>query len=142
MAVLVLSHGGLASELLASACKIVARDLEAEGYKALTLDWQDGIQEGISKLTQTLAEFSDHDGILILTDIRGGTPYNVATRFQEPGQVSVLSGVNLPMVVRLGCHGRPTMPVDELVHWLRDKSRSAISIGTRPCEAPNPCEDS
>jgi mannose/fructose-specific phosphotransferase system component IIA len=130
VAVVILSHGGLAPELLASARKIVARKLEH--FVALPLEWQDGIVEGVSKLTQTLAELSNHSGVLVLTDIRGGTPFNVAVRFQEPGKIAVLSGVNLPMVVRLGCHGRPVMPVDELASWLREKSRAAICLGTRP----------
>lgn len=129
--VLILSHGGLAPELLASARKVLGRDLE--GFHALPLDWSDGIEEGAHKVMATLEPYGEDAEVLILTDIFGGTPSNVANRFQEDGRVEVVSGVNLPMVVRLGCLGTQSLPVDQLATWIRDKGRSSICSS---CELP------
>ena len=145
IAVLILTHGGLAPELLTSARKIVARDLE--NFVALALDWEDGLDEGMSKLEPILESLSDYDGVLILTDIFGGTPTNVAARFRDPGRVEVVSGVNLPMVVRLGCLGVRSLPLDQLTTWIRDKGRSSIcsseALPPVPATAStiSPCED-
>lgn len=122
--VLILTHGGLAPELLASARRVVGRDLEH--FVALALDWSDGIDEGVKKVEVELRELDTGSGVLILTDIFGGTPSNIAARFRDPGQVEVVSGVNLPMAVRLGCLGARSLAVGELAAWIRDKGKSSI----------------
>lgn len=73
----------------------------------------------------------DRDGLLILTDIYGGTPSNVALTMRRPGRVEVVSGVNLPMVVRLGCGGESSMSLEERAKWIREKARSSICSGER-----------
>ncbi len=122
--VLILTHGRLAPELLESARRVVARDLEH--FMALPLDWSDGIEEGMAKVEAELRELDTGSGVLILTDIFGGTPSNIASRFRVPGKVEVVSGVNLPMIVRLGCLGSRSLAVDELAKWIRDKGKSSI----------------
>lgn len=121
--VLILTHGGLAPELLAAA-RVISGNLEA--FEALPLDWSDGFDEGHRKVKRVLAHLDNDHGILILTDILGGTPFNVAMAFREPGRVEIISGVNLPMVVRLGCLLNKDMRLSDLTKWIRDKARSSI----------------
>jgi mannose/fructose-specific phosphotransferase system component IIA len=131
--VLIVSHGGLALEVLASAQRVLGRDLEE--FRALPLEWSDGIDEGRRKVSEALQQFGEGATVLILTDIFGGTPSNVANRFLVPGKVEVVSGVNLPMVVRLGCLGSRKLLVEQLAPWIREKGRSSICSSS---ELPRP----
>ncbi len=128
--VLILTHGGLAPELLAAA-RVISGNLEA--FEALPLEWSDGFDEARRKVGDAVSRLDRGQGILILTDILGGTPFNVAMAFHEPGRVEIVSGVNLPMVVRLGCLLNDDMQLSELTTWIRDKGRSSIcSSGELP----------
>ena len=139
--VLILTHGGVAPELLATA-RVISGNLEA--FESLALDWSDGFDVAHGKVGRVLRGLDQGQGILILTDILGGTPFNVAMAFREAGQVEIVSGVNLPMVVRLGCLVSDEMPLTELTRWLRDKGRSSICSSDdlpRANPGPEPCED-
>ncbi len=121
--VLILTHGRLAPELL-SAARVISGNLET--FEALPLEWSDNFEEAHSKVKGVLGRLDNGQGTLIFTDILGGTPFNVAMAFREPGRVEVVAGVNLPMVVRLGCLLKDDMPLSELTSWIRDKGRSSI----------------
>ena len=139
--VLILTHGGLAPELLAAA-RIISGNLEE--FEALPLDWSDGFEEAHGKVGRLVRRLDRGDGVLILTDILGGTPFNVAMAFREPGRIEIVSGVNLPMVVRLGCLVSDDMALSELTGWLRDKGRSSICSSDDLPRANPPsetCED-
>lgn len=71
----------------------------------------------------------DGGGLLILTDIYGGTPNNLALTLRQPGRVEVVSGVNLPMVVRLGCGNVSDRSLEELAEWIGGKARTSICWG-------------
>ena len=123
--ILILTHGRMAIELLAAASKIAG---ELERFEALTLDWDEAVEEARRKVEASVERLDSGDGVLILTDIFGGTPSNIAMQLAEPDRVEVVSGVNLPMVVRLGCQRSswPAMPLDEMTSWIEDKGKSSI----------------
>jgi PTS system mannose-specific IIA component len=140
---LILSHGSLADELLAAA-RTISGDLE--GFGSLSLDWSDGFDEAKSRIQEALERLDQGDGVLVLTDMFGGTPCNVALTFLEPGKVEIVTGVNLPMVVRLACRGKREKPVQEVARWLREKGRTSICLASdvqaeRCCATPIPCAD-
>ena len=138
--ILILSHGGLAKELLASASTI-SGDIPA--CEALTLGWRDSVEEARSKIGAVLPRLDQGDGVLILTDMYGSTPSNVAQGFRQEGRIEVVAGVNLPMVVRLGCMTTQAMPLAEMAVWIRDKGRSSICGASSACVAPElDCEES
>lgn len=140
--VLILTHGGLARELL-SAARVISGNLET--FAALPLEWSDGFDEAHRKVSEVLDRLDGQHGTLIFTDILGGTPFNVAMAFREPGRVEVVSGVNLPMIVRLGCLLTDDMSVNDLARWIRDKGRSSICSSDDLPRAETrlvPCEDS
>jgi len=123
---LILTHGGVARELLAAVEEIAGAQ---QSFAALSLDWDDDCDVAEAKIGEALGRFSDVDGVLILTDTYGGTPCNIAMSFREPGRVEVLSGVNLPMVMRLACmNTRESMDVGELAHWLETKGKQSICV--------------
>ncbi|MEM6794287.1 MAG: PTS sugar transporter subunit IIA [Acidobacteriota bacterium] len=134
--ILILTHGQMADELLASARKILCSDLQ--GFNSLTLDWDETF-EGASKLVEEALEpLEQGSGVLILTDIYGGTPTNVALEFLQAGRVEVISGVNLPMVVRLGClfSSQSTLPLPELSTWIEGKGKASICSGRSSKKPP------
>jgi PTS system mannose-specific IIA component len=123
---LILTHGGVARELLAAVEEIAG---EQANFEAVSLDWDDECDAAQAKIGAALARMQGVDGILILTDTYGGTPCNLAMTFYEPGRVEVVSGVNLPMVMRLACNGnRQGAELAELAHWLETKGRQSICV--------------
>lgn len=126
---LILTHGGLARELLIAAETIAGR---LQSFESLCLDWNDAPEEAARKVRRTIEGLDEGDGVIILTDMYGGTPNNIALRVREADRVEVVSGVNLPMVLRLGCRsggGCESMTVGELARWLESKGRESIRRG-------------
>jgi PTS system mannose-specific IIA component len=142
---LILTHGGLARELLAAA-SVISGSLN--GFEALSLDWSDGFDEARSKVAAALEHLDQGQGVLILTDMYGGTPCNIAMTFFQAGRVEVRTGVNLPMVLRLACQtGGDRGTVSDLAHWLQDKGQRSVCLAGEmgngkacapKCENPQP----
>lgn len=133
---LILTHGRLAHELLAAA-QVIAGELPA--FEALSLDWEDGHDVARAKILEALARVDRGEGAIILTDMYGGTPFNVAKQVTEPNRIELVCGVNLPMVLRLGCRtgsGCDQMAVGELATWLEGKGRQSV----RRCNPQAPCD--
>jgi len=123
---LILTHGGLARELLAAAQVISGR---LSGFEALSLDWNDSFDEACVKVRSALSRLDTGQGVLILTDMYGGTPSNVAVTFMEGGKVEVLSGVNLPMVLRLACQSfEEPQDLAGLARWLQGKGQRSLCL--------------
>jgi PTS system mannose-specific IIA component len=122
---LILTHGGLARELLAAAQVISGR---LSGFEALSLDWTDGVEEARSKVKAALERLDQGEGVLILTDMYGGTPCNVALSFLQEGKVEILTGVNLPMVLRLACKADGSEDVEEVARWLQAKAQRSLCV--------------
>jgi len=124
---LILSHGRLADELLTAGTTIAGG---LEGFESVSLDWSETYEHAQTKIRESLERLDTGDGVLILTDMFGGTPCNIALTFMEPGRVEIVTGVNLPMVVRLGCLGCREKPLSEVARWIRDKTRRSICVAT------------
>ncbi len=122
----VLAQGGFGRALAAAAARITGH---GEPLEVVELDWE-ATRSAIRQTLAGLVERYADEGLLILTDVPGGTPFNVASEFVAPGKVAVLAGVNVPMAVRLCCPGCDDKSVDELASWLESKGRASV------CRAP------
>ncbi len=126
--VLVITQGALAQELARGAHTIA--DRSEDRIEAVSLDWDESLAISERKVAAALERGGpngeDDEGVLILTDLPGGTPFNVAAKFARQGRVEVLSGVNLSMVVRLCCPDCRGRSVGELAAWLQEKGRQSI----------------
>jgi PTS system mannose-specific IIA component len=129
---LILSHGKLANELLATARKIVG---QAQGFAALSLSWEDGCDLAEEKIRDRLRELDTGRGVLILADMYGDTPCNAARRVMEPGRIELVSGVNLPLIVRLACSPGVPEDVTALAEWAVAKGRSSLQRVEPPAAA-------
>ncbi len=98
--VLVLTHGTLAQELLRAA-QMIDPHLVATS-EALSLPWDVSSEDGTRELREALKRLDSGGGVVVLTDMFGGTATNLALPFLERGAIEVVTGVNLPMLVKLG----------------------------------------
>lgn len=96
--VLVISHGPLAEALLTAVQSIVGRIEKVYGISISPSDNQKGLKEKIQKKVK---EVNDGDGVLILTDMLGGTPTNLSLLHLDQDNVEIVTGVNLPMLLTL-----------------------------------------
>jgi PTS system mannose-specific IIA component len=132
--VLIVTHGRLAAELLAAA-EVIAGALP--NFRALSLDWSEGLEDSRERIAAAVRTLDDGAGVLVLTDMFGDTPSNAAIGLYDEGRVEVLSGVNLPMVVRLGCARTSHLPLAEAARWLESKGRKSIRrAGSEEDEPP------
>jgi PTS system mannose-specific IIA component len=95
--VVVVTHGQLATELLNAAETIVG---ELPRFTAVSIGWHDDTEDARSEIAEAVARVNGDTGVLILTDMFGGTPSNLAMTFLGDG-VEVITGVNLPMLIKL-----------------------------------------
>ena len=95
---LIVSHGRLAIELLNAAEMIVG---EIHHIAAVSLGWHDDVGMATTMIEKALDRVNGPDGVLILADMFGGTPTNIASTFLDAGKVEVVTGVNLPMLIKL-----------------------------------------
>lgn len=122
---LILTHGGLARELLAAAQVISGR---INNFEAISLDWNDGVDEAKAQVAAAIQRLDQGQGVLILTDMYGGTPCNVASSFFQAGKVEILTGVNLPMVLRLACQSIEDGSLAEVARWLQSKGQRSLCL--------------
>jgi PTS system mannose-specific IIA component len=96
--VVVVTHGQLAAELL-NAAEMIVGDLPR--FAAVSIGWHEDTQDAREEIRQAIARVHQDDGVLILTDMFGGTPANLAMTFLAEQNVEVITGVNLPMLIKL-----------------------------------------
>jgi mannose PTS system EIIA component len=115
------THAGLAGALLRSAEMIVEK-IDCCEYVEVAPDEN---SDKIMSLVVAAVDKVSADGVIIMTDMFGGTPSNMAMSFLKEGSVEVLTGVNLPMVIDF-CSKRSRMGVSELAAALLKSGREAI----------------
>jgi PTS system mannose-specific IIA component len=96
--VVVVTHGQLATELV-NAAETIVGDLPR--FAAVSIGWHEDTQDARDEIQRAIAHVHQDDGVLILTDMFGGTPSNLAMTFLTEGKVEVITGVNLPMLIKL-----------------------------------------
>jgi PTS system mannose-specific IIA component len=123
---LVVTHGHLGQELVAAAEMIVG---EISHIKAVTIGWHDDVNDAQVEIEKHLSEVESGSGVLLLTDMFGGTPSNIAFSFHNPGTVDVLTGVNLPMIIKIA-NQKEGDTLQSLARTVRDQGRSSIAMAS------------
>lgn len=101
----IISHGQLANELLAAAEQVVG---ELNHIRSVSIGWHDNVEVARDEIERSINEVSGGNGVLLLTDMFGGTPTNIAAMFIEEDKTEVVTGVNLPMVIKLASQNGET----------------------------------
>ncbi len=134
--VVIVSHYRLAEELLQAVRLIVG---EAKNFRAIGLDPSAPPEEMRSRIDKALQEVDTGEGVLVLTDMFGGTPSNLCLSFLEEGRIEVVTGVNLPMLVKLASLKDP-IAIHEAAGLARDYGQRNISVASDVLAARDPKE--
>src|ERR1041384_8118112 len=94
---LIVTHGRLGIEVLNAAETIVG---EIHHITVVSLGWHDDVDMATTMIEKALERVRTPDGVLILTDMFGGTPTNISSTFLDQGKVEIVTGVNLPMLIK------------------------------------------
>jgi PTS system mannose-specific IIA component len=94
----VVTHGQLARELVAAAEMIIG---DIPNVTSVSMGWQESPDDAEREIEAAIARVESGKGTVVLTDMFGGTPSNLSLTFLEKGKVEVVTGVNLPMLIRL-----------------------------------------
>jgi PTS system mannose-specific IIA component len=125
ISILVISHGGLAKEFVDAALHILGE--EDPGVLPLCVDWSVDSATAKDQIRKALRKAQDgKEGVLILTDLFGGTPTNLAMTLFQKGKVEILTGMNLPMLIKAILLRKEGVGLQEAVPILREKGQSAI----------------
>jgi len=125
---LIVTHGNLAHELLNAARQIEA---DVAGIEAVPLEWSDSVEDARDKIAAALETIGrGRRGVIIFTDMFGGTPGNLSLSFLEEGRVEIVTGVNLPMIVKFAMVKEESKDVAELAHVISEKGSKAIRVAS------------
>jgi mannose PTS system EIIA component len=124
---LIVTHGNLAHELLNAARQIEA---DVAGIEAVPLEWNDSVDDAREKIRQALERVGRDRAVIIFTDMFGGTPSNLALSFLEKGRVEIVTGVNLPMIVKFATVKQEAKDVFTLAHVISEKGSKAIRVAS------------
>ena len=119
----IISHGQLANELVAAAESVVG---DLSHITAVSIGWHDDVELAKVEIERAIAKVSTGMGVLLLTDMFGGTPTNLAAIFLKAGEVEIVTGVNLPMVVKLATINRE-MTLEDLAKVVENEGKGAIT---------------
>lgn len=118
----IVSHGQVANELLAAAEAVVG---ELSHITAVSIGWHDDVELAKSEIERAIETVSDGAGVLVLTDMFGGTPTNISAMFLKEGKVEIVTGVNLPMVIKLASHNAEA-PLSEVARIVEEQGKKSI----------------
>jgi PTS system mannose-specific IIA component len=124
--VLIVTHYRLGEEFL-QALRLILPD--APTFEAVSVDPKRPVEEVRSAIAQGLARADRGAGVLILTDMFGGTPSNMSLSFHDVHQVEVVTGMNLPMLIKLATL-REEKPLDELATFIKAYGQRNISVAS------------
>lgn len=120
------THGRLAQEFVTAMEHVVGRQ---ERVAAISIGPEDDMESRRSDIAAAISAVDGGRGVIVLTDLFGGTPSNLAISLMAPGRIEVIAGINLPMLIRLA-GARQAMEVAEAVAAARDAGRKYISVAS------------
>jgi PTS system mannose-specific IIA component len=120
----IITHGQLANELVAAAEAVVG---DLTHIRAVSIGWHDDVEIAKQEISRAISEVECGLGVLLLTDMFGGTPTNIAAMFLDDGKIEVVTGVNLPMVIKLAT-ATAGSSLSELARTVQDQGKESISI--------------
>ena len=130
LGVVVVTHGQLAAELVNSAEMIVG---DLPHFVAVSLGWHDDVDHQRDEIGRAIERVQQSAGqgagVLVLSDMFGGTPTNLAVTYVSP-QVEVVTGVNLPMLIKLARPGPRELDLQTMARELRETGRNAIWVAS------------
>jgi mannose PTS system EIIA component len=129
---LIVTHGTLANELLHAARQIESTTVGV--IEAVPLEWTDSVDEAREKIRKALERIGEsmgeNNGVIIFTDMFGGTPSNISLSFLEKNRVEIITGVNLPMVVKFAMLQQDGKDLTALAHVISERGAKSIRVAS------------
>lgn len=120
------THGGLAREFLAAVEHVVGPQ---DRVAAICIGPEDDMDERRQQIIEGVARVDEGDGVVVVTDMFGGTPSNLAISVLDQGRVEVIAGMNLPLLIKLASL-RAETPIKTLVAEAREAGRKYINVAS------------
>lgn len=118
----IVSHGQLANELLAAAETVIG---DLQNVAAVSIGWHDDVEAARAEILRAINSVSQGAGVLLMTDMFGGTPTNISAMFLDEGAVEIVTGVNLPMVVKFATHAKDGS-LSEIAKEVEEQGKQSI----------------
>lgn len=123
----VATHGNLGAELLNSAQMIIG---PVRNAKAVTIQRENSMEDIRDAINVAISEVgTDGNGVLIATDMFGGTPANVSMTFLEQGKIEIMTGINLPMLLKF-FNSQESIGLDDLAGILKSYGQQSIAMAS------------
>jgi mannose PTS system EIIA component len=125
--ILLVTHGRLAEELKAAALTIQP---DITRMVAVALEWNQTGEDARGRIAQGISQADEGEGIVILTDMFGGTPTNLTLSFLLKDRVEIVTGVNLPMVLKCASLQKSGKSVADVAHLARERGQRSICVAS------------
>jgi mannose PTS system EIIA component len=123
---ILVTHGNLAEEFVNAMQHVVGRQ---DSVATVCIGPNDDMERRRREIALAIKQVDSGEGAIILTDLFGGTPSNLAISLMQAGKVEVIAGINLPMLIRLA-KARECMPVRDAAIAARDAGRNYITMAS------------
>jgi len=126
---ILVTHGRLAVEFIAALEHVVGPQ---QRIKAVCIGAEDDMEERREEILRSVADVDDGSGVVLLTDMFGGTPSNLAISVMDNAHVEVIAGVNLPMLIKLASvrQADPPPPLQKAVALAQEAGRKYINVAS------------
>ena len=125
--IVIVAHGNLPSEFIKTANMILGEEIQKT--ISISITPKDSSDYVADQIKSAIKQVDDGDGVMIFTDMFGGTPSNISLSFLELGKVEVISGLNLPMMLQIAT-SREGVSLSELGTMLCITGRENISLAS------------
>jgi PTS system mannose-specific IIA component len=125
--IVIVTHCHLGEALIEAAEFIIGE--RPGSLESISIDLSENAEKLRNKIAQGIKKVEGQEGVLILTDMFGGTPSNLSYSFLEEGHIEVLSGVNLPVLIQ-AANMREKMKLDQLASDLESFGKKSISLAS------------
>ncbi|WP_299328047.1 PTS sugar transporter subunit IIA [Parasphingopyxis sp.] len=120
------THGNLAREFVVAMEHVVGTQ---ELIEAICIGPDDDMEERRADIAEAVGKVDGGNGVIVLTDLFGGTPSNLSISLMRPEEVEVIAGMNLPMLIRLAS-ARQSMSVTDAIAAAREAGKKYISVAS------------
>jgi mannose PTS system EIIA component len=125
--VVIVTHGGLAHEFRAALEHVVGRQ---DRLETLSIGPEDDMEARRAELVAAIGRVKSDQGVIVMTDMFGGTPSNLAINVMDETGAEVIAGINLPMLIKLAT-ARKDLPLTQAVSAAKDAGRKYISVASQ-----------
>ena len=124
--VLITTHGNLGNELIHAAASIKGK---LKGVMHVCVEQTRGVEELKKEISAAIKKLDKGQGVLILTDLFSGTPSNISLSFMKEGKIEVVTGVNLPMLLKVSDVKEGTS-LNEFARFIKEYGKNNISLAS------------